>query len=321
MGRRRRSYRKNSNDLLGTFVNNALAESSKRATKERREREAAARREKTAKKREAARAAKDAERERNRRNREAERQRKAEERERERQARALERELEREAKALERQRVKEEKEAAKLREKTEKVFGRVLLDLEKAGFYPGEKTAADIAKKAVAGGITPAQASKYFVTGKEAQIGASCATELLNSKLDVEQRFTESLAYANLFEYVAAFRPQPDAMASEEYESLKATLDAEILQQIESEERADERAALIQELMDSKQMFRDELEEFAELIEENDFSSSDAIKSPQYQKFIENKASYWQTISSQLQPFDLPSLTTAEPSGENTTDA
>ena len=310
MGRRRRSYRKNSNDLLGTFVNNALAESSKRATKERREREAAARRAKTAKKREAARAAKEAERERNRRNREAERRRKAEARE-----------LEREAKALERQRVKEEKEAAKLREKTEKVFGRVLLDLEKAGFYPGEKTAADIAKKAVAGGITPAQASKYFVTGEEAQIGASCATELLNSKLDVEQRFTESLAYANLFEYVAAFRPQPDAMASEEYESLKATLDAEILQQIESEERADERAALIQELMDSKQMFRDELEEFSELIEENDFSSSDAIKSPQYQQSIENKASYWQTISSQLHPFDLRSLTTAEPSGENTTDA
>ena len=153
---RTRSYRKNSDDLLGTFINNARASSQKRATADRRARDAAAKRAKTAETRAIARAVKEREREQNKREREAEKRRSAA---------AKEAESQRKADEKERERVR--KESAKHDKKVNAVFSRVLLELETAGLFPGESTATRIACEAVDASVTPAKAKQYFISPKE----------------------------------------------------------------------------------------------------------------------------------------------------------
>jgi phage-related minor tail protein len=305
VARRRRSYRKNSDDLLGTFVNNAIASSQKRATADRKAREAAARRAKTAEDRARRRAAKEAEQEQKRRDREAERRRKA-----------AEREAEARRKAEEKEQARQRREQEKLDEKISKVFSRVLLELETEGLFPGETTALRIAREAVEKSVTPAQAKKYFISPKLDAVARECAMDYLEERIECEERFRSSEDYQQLASFVAGFRPQSESESSVEYTSLRTTFEAGVTAQLEQEaleereqqekERRElERKELFEELVASKSMFPDELEEFVELISDSDLSGNQARDSEEYAKFVANKTEYWASINAQLSEFDL----------------
>jgi hypothetical protein len=305
VARRRRSYRKNSDDVLGTFFNNAMASSQKSATAARRQRDAAARRDATAAKRSAARAAKEAEQRRKTRAREAERDRKA-----------AEREAEARRKAEEKERERVRKEKAKLDEKVSKVMSRVLLDLETVGLFPGESTATAIALEAVEKSVTPAQAKKYFISPREESVARECAQEYLEGSIRCELRFRSITEYEALVSFVSDFRPQAEIEKSDDYQSLKAgfeeaisvLLEREALEEKERQERESreaERQRLYQKLCSSKAMFQDELEEFFDLISERDLSLEQALESNQYAEAVRNKQEYWVSINAQLSEFDL----------------
>ena len=302
---RTRSYRKNSDDLLGTFINNARASSQKRATADRRARDAAAKRAKTAETRAIARAVKEREREQNKREREAEKRRNAA---------AKEAESQRKADEKERERVR--KESAKHDKKVNAVFSRVLLELETAGLFPGESTATRIACEAVDASVTPAKAKQYFISPKEDLVARECAQEYLEGSVDCDLRFRSSTEYEELICFVSDFRPQVEVEASDDYQSLRVVFDGMITGLLEREaleERARQeresrevaRQKLYRKLCSSKIMFQDELEEFLDFISEQDLSLKEALESEQYAEALTNKREYWAAINAQLFEFEL----------------
>ena len=78
-----------------------------------------------------------------------------------------------------------------------------------------------------------------------------------------------------LLAFVADYRPQQNAAQDQKYIELETKID-ELNQAYEAEmKRQDERNTLINQLMKSKTMFNDEIEEFAEIIEAKDWDKSD----------------------------------------------
>ena len=69
--------------------------------------------------------------------------------------------------------------------------------------------------------------------------------------------------------------------------------------------RQDERNTLINQLLKSKTMFSDEIEEFAEIIEAKDWDKSDCEKSAEYKQRIQNKANYVAEVKAQIRTIKL----------------
>lgn len=269
MARRRKSYfaKSNRGKAGSVFINNMIADSQKRSRAADKEREQAAKRAATAKKRAASRAKREAEARRvaeNKAFREKERKRRAAEKETERAMKQRAREQKARDKArLERRKEEERQRKAKERElaKVNKIYVRLVLDLEKNGLFPGERTAREISEDAVAASLSPTQAAKYFVVGKEDEVGARCAEDFLVQTLDFEERFTDLTQYQDLLSHVASFRPQTEIETSEVYHELKSAFETEVAETLERERIAAEEKRERERLEEQARLERERREE------------------------------------------------------------
>ena len=143
---------------------------------------------------------------------------------------------------LERRKEEERQRKAKERElaKVNKIYVRLVLDLEKSGLFPGERTAREISEDALAASLPPTQAAKYFVVGKEDEVGARCAEDFLIQTLDFEERFGDLTQYQDLLSHVSSFRPQTEIETSEAYQELKTAFVTEVAEILERERIAAE---------------------------------------------------------------------------------
>lgn len=269
MARRMRKHGPGKNNV-GIFLNNCAVARERRIKAEKKASDAAHRRWKRERERERAREAREAERAQIRAEREAERQRKAQE---------------------------------KLDAKTNAISVRLESDMKKMGLYPGKEYLAKTAKEAVKLSVTAAGAKKYFIADDEDAVARACAKEFLrDQKIFKYKKWGE---YDQLVALVAGYRPQQDTVQDEKYGQLKAKID-ELTEAYEAEmRRQDERGKLIGKLIKLKSMFRDEIEEFAEIIEANDWGRSDCEKSPEYKQRIQNKSDYVAQVKAQIRPIKL----------------
>ena len=270
MARRRRSYGAGK-DNTAVFINNCIAAHQKRKRAEEKAAAAASRRYARERDMAARRRAKEAEQAQKKAAREAERQRKVQ---------------------------------LKLQEKEAKVAAKLKLDFELAGLYPGERTIAEIATKAVEGSVTPAQAKKYFLIGKEETLAEPCAVEYLE-QIGIDAQYHDLKPCKAMRHIVTSLRPQTDADKDPDFIKLKAESDIRIKEKIAKARRADEKHKLLGMLIKTKSMFSDEIEEFAEIIESKDWGRSQCEKSSEYQERIKNKADYVAQVKAQIRPIKL----------------
>lgn len=269
MARRRRSYGKGKDPVL-VFMNNCIADSQKRQRAEARAQEADAKRRDREREREKVRQAREAERAQIKREREEERQRKAQE---------------------------------KLDAKTNAISVRLESDMKKMGLYPGKEYLARTAKEAIKLSVTAAGAKKYFIADDEDKVARTCAKEFLRDKNIFNYKKWKE--YESLVTLVANFRPQEEVVKDENYGQLTSKLQ-ELTEAYEAEmKRQDERSKLISKLIKSKTMFRDEIEEFAEIIEANDWGKTDCEKSLEFKQRIQSKADYVARVKAQIRPIKL----------------
>ena len=267
---RRRSYGKGKDPVL-VFMNNCVAEGQKRRRAEEKNAAAASRRW-------------------------------ARERERERAREA--REAERAQVRLEKENEKKRKEQMKLDAKADAVAQRLKLEFEKLGLYAGEETISEISVQAVKASVTPAKAKSYFVDGKEDALAKSCAIEFL-TKNNIAPEYRQFKEFPLLVKIVSNYRPQVDAEKDKKYDELKKTIDKKIAESIAKAKREDEREKLIVSLLKKKTMFKDELEEFAEVIDSHDWDHQQSIDSKDYKTRVKNKNDYVSKIKSQIAAFSL----------------
>ena len=269
MARRMRSYGPGK-DNGAVFINNCIAAGQKRRrAEEKAAAQASARRERE-RERERARQAREAERAQIRAEREAERQRKAQE---------------------------------KLDAKAKAISVRLESDMTKMGLYPGKEYLARTAKEAIRLSVTAASAKKYFIADDEEKVARTCAKEFLRDKKIIN--YKKWGEYDALVALVTGYRPQQDAVQDEKFVQLKAKID-ELTEAYEAEmRRQEERGKLIGKLIKLKSMFRDEIEEFAEIIEANDWGKSECEKSSEYKQRVQNKADYVAQVKAQIRPIKL----------------
>ena len=134
--------------------------------------------------------------------------------------------------------------------------------------------------------------------GLKSSIYISTSTHL--STIDLK-----SDEYDALLAFVAGYRPQQDAAQDQKYIELETKID-ELNQAYEAEmKRQDERTTLINQLMKSKIMFNDEIEEFAEIIEAKDWDKADCEKSAEYKQRIHNNTNYVAEVKAQIRTIKL----------------
>ncbi|MFQ3326596.1 MAG: hypothetical protein ACI8YC_001234 [Salibacteraceae bacterium] len=269
---RRRSYfsKSNKNDMAGVFLNNCIASQQKSKKAE----EAA-----------------------------MNRARKEGERERERERVRLAKEAERERVRLERERAKLANERAKFNAKATAVAGRLELEFEKIGLHPGKQTVANIAIKAVQASVSPAKAKSYYIDGKEDALAQSCAVDFLELKISSE--YQHLAGFPLMVDIVKNCRPQKDAEKDKRYMELKAEIDNEIKELIAKAQREAEREKVVKALFITKLMFNDELGEFFDIMEENDWGKEESINSDTYKERVAHKAKYVAKVQSHITPFKL----------------
>lgn len=228
-----------------------------------------------------------------------------------RQAAEAEKERKRLAREAEKARIQAEKEAEKKRREQEKldakaaaVAERLKLDLDKVGLYPGSEVTDRLSHAAVKASVTPAKARSYFIDGKEDDIARDCAAEFLNSQ-GISEEYSNVPGYSDLVDVVTPFRPQQDAVDDPKYQKIKAQVEVAIHEAIAAEKRLSERKELIDQLIASKVMFKDDIEDFAEIIEDMDMSREIALESSEYQSRIEKKRQYVTEVMAQIVPFSL----------------
>ena len=189
-----------------------------------------------------------------------------------RRAREAERERARRAKEEERKNTvgkgsgEEKKRKAKLDAKENAVSERLKLEFPKAGLYPGKNTIAETARQAVRASISPAKARSFFIDGNEEKLAKSCAVEYLLAQ-KISSEYHNLTEFSRLRDVVAKCRPQTNAVNDPEYKKLKKTVDQKIEKLVAQAKREKEREDLISSLLADKVMFKDEIEEFAEIIE------------------------------------------------------
>jgi len=226
-------------------------------------------------------------------------------------AREAERERARRSREAERAQIRAEREAerkrkerARLDAKETAVSERLKLEFPKVGLYPGTSIIADIATRAVKASVTPAKARSFFVDGKESELAEACAIDyLVDQKIPYEYHHIKE--FTLLKRLVTDCRPQTDAKNGSEYQNLRKTIDKKIEQLVAKAKREEERNDLIKFLIKEKSMFKDEIEEFAELIEKKDWDKVKASSSAEYSERIKNKSDYVAEIKSQILPIKL----------------
>lgn len=215
----------------------------------------------------------------------------------------LAKEEEREKVRLAKERARLAKEQAKFDAKAIAVCARLELEFEKIGLHPGRQTIATIAIKAVQSSVSPAKAKSYYIDGKEDTLAQSCAVDFLELKISSE--YHHLVGFPSMVNIVKNCRPQKDAEKDKRYMELKAEIDNEIKELIAKAQREADREKVVKALSITKLMFNDELGEFFDIIEENDWGKEEAINSDTYKERIENKAKYVAEVQSHITPIKL----------------
>ena len=244
------------------------------------------------------------ERQRKRRLKEAEQAAKRSESQRMKELKRRERERDQAEKRALRQANKEKAALDRRMAKEDLVANRICLELEKLNLFPGKSLAASIATEAVAAGITAAKAKSYFLDGKEDEIAKLCAIDLLEEE-GFPAEFQHLDSYKSIQAIACSCRPQWEVLTHREFTEIASSLREEIDVIQAQRTRYEERMSLIEELQETKIMFGDEIEEFAEIIEKLDLGRDDSIESEHFQKFVLNKKNYVESIERQIQPFQL----------------
>jgi len=267
MARKMRSFRKG-NDALGVIVNNSLVARDRRKRAAKRDEEARQKRNERELKLEEARLARAREREKIRAEKEIERQKKAEE---------------------------------KFNAKAEAVFCRLETEMEKLGLYPGKKFLVRTTIKAVKSEITPAKVRRFCLEDDKKEIiqevSFSCGEELLE-KSGITSEYKVFEEYPNLLRLVGEYRPQIDVRKDVQYKKYIKGLK-------EKFRKLKEREVLIAELLSQKSMFKDEIEEFAVIIEKNDWGRNESEISTEYAERINNKKNYVLEVKSKIKPIKI----------------
>ena len=281
---RRKSYfaKSNRNNPAGVFLNNVIADSNRR----QKERE-------KAEKAEQKRLSKEEERAKIRQLREAERE----------EARQL-REAERAQKRKEEEEYRQLKHQEKLDQKAIAITERLKIEFEKIGLFPGPKIITELSKKAVVAEITAAKVKTYLIDGKEKLLAKSCAIEFLETQ-NISSDFQYMPQYNKLVEIITQSHPQQEVENEPKYKSLKSEIYFQINELMSAEVRELERESLINQLLETKVMFKDELEEFAYIIEQNDWGEEKAVNSVHYDERINSKAIYVLEVQSRIQPIKM----------------
>lgn len=286
MARRKRSYSTKGRSVIGVFLNNAVVENQKRMREL--ERRKAAEQKRTAKA-------------------EAEDERRLE-KENELALRMKARKIKQQEKLQkdnELCQIKKKKAKEKLDAKVEKIYVRLESDIKKMGLYPGDNFIRSTAKKAEKLSVSAAQVTSYFIDESNLKkICKSCAVDFLKSK-GFGPDYGHHKAYVDLLNFVTDFNPQTDAPKTSQYRNIKKELDSEIKNHKQALLRKDEREKLIEEIDKSKQMFKADMYDFWQRIEENDWGRKEAIDSDKYQINIEAKSDYTYEIMTQIRPIKL----------------
>ena len=286
MARRKRSYSTKGRSVIGVFLNNAVVENQKRMREL--ERRKAAEQKRTAKA-------------------EAEDERRLE-KENELALRMKARKIKQQEKLQkdnELCQIKKKKAKEKLDAKVEKIYVRLESDIKKMGLYPGDNFIRSTAKKAEKLSVSAAQVTSYFIDESNLKkICKSCAVDFLKSK-GFGPDYGHHKAYVDLLNFVTDFNPQTDAPKTSQYRNIKKELDSEIKNHKQALLRKDEREKLIEEIDKSKQMFKADMYDFWQRIEENDWGRKEAIDSDEYQINIEAKSDYTYEIMTQIRPIKL----------------
>ena len=99
--------------------------------------------------------------------------------------------------------------------------------------------------------------------------------------------------FSRLRDVVAKCRPQTNAVNDPEYKKLKKTVDQKIEKLVAQAKREKEREDLISSLLADKVMFKDEIEEFAEIIEKKDWDKKQQNHHPNILKELRtNQVTY-----------------------------
>lgn len=286
MARRKRSYSTKGRSVIGVFLNNAVVENQKRMREL--ERRKAAEQKRTAKA-------------------EAEDERRLE-KENELALRMKARKIKQQEKLQkdnELRQIKKKKAKEKLDAKVEKIYVRLESDIKKMGLYPGDNFIRSTAKKAEKLSVSAAQVTSYFIDESNLKkICKSCAVDFLKSK-GFGPDYGHHKAYVDLLNFVTDFNPQTDAPKTSQYRNIKKELDSEIKNHKQALLRKDEREKLIEEIDKLKQMFKADMYDFWQRIEENDWGRKEAIDSDEYQMNIEAKSDYTYEIMTQIRPIKL----------------
>ena len=223
----------------------------------------------------------------------------------------------------ERQRENERRRLEKEDQKYQKLSGRAELELEKLELYPGTGTVSYIADAAVKGSLTVSQIKAYLIAGNELDLQMRSARELMDDKHIVNRELVDALfgteekwgedtvageiyaATLKVITYVSTFKPQIDVLQDEVFCHLLDRFHASSKQFFEFRDRQIQRQKHIECLRSEKSMFSDDLAEYIDIIEEKDWEVEFAENSDEYKCYISNKATYVLEIRSQLAPICL----------------
>lgn len=281
MARRKRSYTSGRNKI-GVFLNNYLVE------KERREREQAKEEERL-----------------QREEIKLNKRREKNEREEEIAARkALEKELKKQKKEQEQAQKKLEKMASRVR----KVYDRLESDMNKLGLYANKQFLLETANQAIKLSVTPAQAKAYFITEDEVNVSIICAKNFLDDNY-IGVGYRSLSEYAKLLQFVANYRPQSEAINDKRYKALFEQLNQKIItaKKNKAQKKAlkEEQRAFIDELTAGKIMFKKDILDFWDIMENNNWTRKQALSSEEYENKTRNKSEHIAKIRSQIRPIKL----------------
>lgn len=275
--RRKRNYGKDKNNL-GIFINNALVDSAKR--KKLNEKAQAAAEKKLA--------------------REEERDARQYEAERARSQRLEEKEKIAHEKALRKKAEMEDKVNIKL----QKIYVRLEADMSKMGLFPSNSFISDTSREALRISVPASKVCSYFILDNEEVVSRQCAHDFLEEQ-GISREHSQLKYYKQLLDIIAVSRPQLAATKNPNYTKTMSNLLSSIQEIKGKSQRKTEIQALIESLSKSKKMFKDELYDFWEIAESNDWGRSKALSSVEYKTRIANKASYLAEIRSMIYPIKM----------------
>jgi len=222
---------------------------------------------------------------------------------------ALEKEIEKQEKEQE----KAQKQKEKMAKKVQKVYDRLETDMEKLGLYANENFLYETSTEAIKRSVTAAQAKAYFISDKndkklEENISVTCARNFLDDNY-IGIGHKNLPEYSELVKFVANYRPQNEVPNDSKYNTLLEELNLKIKidEDMKAEKKAlkEEQLALIDELTKNQIMFKEDIHDFWDIMEKNNWDRNQATTSKEYKQKKKNRTEYVAKIRNQIKPIRL----------------